>query len=333
MGKAKMKMRKENQMSNSPLINGTRLSSNHSGRRTQPITKIAIHHASGVIGGWNLASVFIPKSRRASANYNLGSDGVLILGVDEANRAWTTSSNWCDQRAVTIEVGNSTRGPRWMISDSVMKKLIDLCVDICWRNHIYPCTYTGNSSGTLQMHKWYSNTDCPGPYLASKFSYIANEVTRRLTEKRKGKPSTPSAPSKPASATSGNLYKVIANALNVRSGPSTDYRINTTVKKNEIYTIVEIRNDWGRLKSGAGWVYMGYMAPYNKKPSTPVNNSIKVGDKVKILGGKYSTGQTIPRWVLNEYHIVSSVKSDKVLLGHPNGINSWVPKANVRRIR
>lgn len=248
-------------MSNSPLIDGKCLSHNHSGRRTQPISKIAIHHASGVIGGWSLAKIFIPKSRRASANYNLGSDGVLILGVDEANRAWTTSSQWCDQRAVTIEVGNSTRGPKWMVSDSVIRKLIDLCVDICWRNNIYPCTYTGDSRGTLQMHRWYRNTDCPGPYLASKFPYIAHEVTRKLTEKRAAKKEGQQAPPvKPANTTSGKLYKVTANVLNVRSGPGTQYKINTTIRKNEVYTIVQINGNWGKLKSGAGWVSMSYMA-------------------------------------------------------------------------
>lgn len=316
-------------MSNSPLINGTCLTNNHSGRRQEKITKIAIHHTAGVIGGWPLARLFLPSSRQASANYCLGSDNVLILGVDEANRAWTTSSSWCDNRAVTIEVGNSTLGPQWLVADSTLRKLIDLCVDICWRNKIYPCTYTGDSSGTLQMHRWYGYTSCPGPYLASKFSYIANEVTRRLKEKKTGKAV---APSKPATVHSGNLYRVNVDVLNVRSAPGTNHRINTTIRRNEVYTIVEIKNQWGKLKSGAGWVYMNYMTAINKKPYKPVKNTLKPGDKVKILGGKYSTGEPIPGWVLRQSHIVSAVQSNRVLLGHPSGINSWVPRDNVRRI-
>jgi hypothetical protein len=52
--------------------------------------------------------------------------------------------------------------------------------------------------------------------------------------------------------------KVTADVLNVRSGPSTNYKINTTVKKNEVYTIVGEDNGWGKLKSGAGWISLAY---------------------------------------------------------------------------
>lgn len=118
-------------MSNSSLVQVTILSPDHSGIRNQKITKTAIHHAAGVISGRNLSGVFVPRSRRVSANYNLGSDEVIVLGVDESNRAWTISSSWCDNRAVTIEVGNSTRGPQWLVSDYVLNRLIDLVTDIC----------------------------------------------------------------------------------------------------------------------------------------------------------------------------------------------------------
>ncbi len=48
-------------MSNSPLVQATILSPNHSGRRNQKITKIAIHHAAGVINGRNLAGDICAK--------------------------------------------------------------------------------------------------------------------------------------------------------------------------------------------------------------------------------------------------------------------------------
>lgn len=167
-------------MTNSKLIDDIILSPNHSGLRNEKITKIAIHHAAGVIKGRDLARIFLPRQRQASSNYMIGSDGLIVLGVDEKNRAWTTSSSWCDNRAITIEVGNSTRGVNWEVSDFVLNRLIDLVTDICRRNNIYPCTYTGYKNGVLQKHEWYANTNCPGPYLGNKFSFIASEVNKRL---------------------------------------------------------------------------------------------------------------------------------------------------------
>lgn len=168
-------------MSNSRLVDMTMLSPNHSGHRNQPITKIAIHHTAGAISAATIGNIFKPTSRQASCNYGIGNDNKIVLCVDESNRSWCTSSSWCDNRAVTIEVSNSANGGNWPVSDRVLAKLIDLVTDICKRNGIKNCTYTGGKDGVLQKHEWYSNTNCPGSYLGSKFSYIATEVNKRLT--------------------------------------------------------------------------------------------------------------------------------------------------------
>lgn len=167
-------------MSNSSLVNMTMLSPNHSGHRNQPITKIAIHHTAGAISAATIGQIFRPTSRQASCNYGIGNDNKIVLCVDEANRSWCTSSSWCDNRAVTIEVANSANGGNWPVSDRTLATLIDLVTDICRRNGIRNCTYTGGKDGVLQKHEWYANTNCPGPYLGSKFSYIASEVNKRL---------------------------------------------------------------------------------------------------------------------------------------------------------
>ena len=61
-----------------------------------------------------------------------------------------------------------------------------------------------------------------------------------------------------ASKNSSYKVKIIASVLNVRKGAGTNYSIATTVKKNEVYTIVEEKNGWGKLKSGAGWISLSY---------------------------------------------------------------------------
>lgn len=59
-------------------------------------------------------------------------------------------------------------------------------------------------------------------------------------------------------------YRVKINTavLNVRKGPGTNYPVTTQVKQGEVYTIVgEEKNGnttWGKLKSGAGYISLGY---------------------------------------------------------------------------
>ena len=127
---------------------------------------------------------------------------------------------------------------------------------------------------------------------------------------------------KPIPSTIGYTVKITADILNVRAGAGINYKINTKVKKNEVYTIVEEKDGWGKLKSGAGWISLKYT--FKNGPSTPANKpiqTIKVGSKVKIVGSKYATGQSIPSWVRNNVYTVQQIKGDKALI---KDIVSWV---------
>lgn len=55
-------------------------------------------------------------------------------------------------------------------------------------------------------------------------------------------------------------YKVqiTGDVVNVRKGPGTNYGVATTVKQNEVYTIVGEQNGFGKLKSGAGWISLQF---------------------------------------------------------------------------
>ena len=52
--------------------------------------------------------------------------------------------------------------------------------------------------------------------------------------------------------------KINTAVLNVRKGASASTAIVTQVRNGEVYTIVEERNGWGKLKSGAGWINLKY---------------------------------------------------------------------------
>lgn len=168
-------------MGNSKLVSYMALSPNCNKPRNHAVDTITIHHMAGNLTVEQCGAVFAPSSRQASSNYGIGTDGRVGLYVDEANRSWCSSSGANDHRAVTIEVANDETGGNWHVSDTALAKLIDLCVDICQRNGIQKLNYTGDKSGNLTMHKWFAATACPGPYLESKFPYIAQQVNARLT--------------------------------------------------------------------------------------------------------------------------------------------------------
>ena len=170
-------------MSSSPLVSYTALSPNCSAR-TGKIDRITIHHMAGVGTVESCGAVFASSSRGASANYGIGNDGRIGLYVPEEKRAWTSSNAANDNRAVTIEVSNSEAIYPWPVSAAAYRTLIELCADICRRNGIERLSYTGDTSGNLTRHNMFAATLCPGPYLQERFPAIAEEVNRRLDEKK-----------------------------------------------------------------------------------------------------------------------------------------------------
>ena len=177
-------------MSNSSLVNYVRISPNSTNPRNDKVKKITIHHMAGNLSVETCGNVFAPRSKQASSNYGISSDGRVGMYVEEKNRSWCSSSASNDNQAITIEVANNSGAPNWTVSDVALAKTIELCVDICKRNGIKKLNFTGDKSGNLTMHKWFAAKNCPGPYLESKFPYIADEVNKRLV----GIPNIPQLP-------------------------------------------------------------------------------------------------------------------------------------------
>ena len=191
---------------NSPLVDYVKISPNSTNPRNQPISVITIHHMAGNLSVESCGNVFSTTDRQASSNYGIGSDGRVGMYVEEANRSWCSSNRENDHKAVTIEVANDdTTSGSWHVSDAALSKLIDLCVDICQRNGIPRLNFTGDKTGNLTMHKWFTPTQCPGPYLESKFPYIAEQVNLRLTGEASGNTEAEKPSAKP-SGTQGSIF-------------------------------------------------------------------------------------------------------------------------------
>lgn len=54
------------------------------------------------------------------------------------------------------------------------------------------------------------------------------------------------------------LVKVTATALNIRSGAGTNYPVVGVIQDKGTYTIVETNGEFGKLKSGKGWIHLDY---------------------------------------------------------------------------
>lgn len=198
-------------MSNSPLVNYTKISPNKSSPRNHKIDTVTIHCVVGQCSVETLGNVFAPAPRQASSNYGIGYDGRIGMYVEEKDRSWCSSNAANDNRAITIEVASDTKEP-YAVNAKAYAALIDLLVDICKRNGIKELVWSTNKADrvnhkngcNMTVHRDYANKSCPGTYLYERHAQIASEVNKRL-----GSTNIEPAPEKP----SGGLYRVQTGAF------------------------------------------------------------------------------------------------------------------------
>ena len=173
-------------MSNSSLVNYTRISPNRTYGRTS-IKTVAIHCMAGHLSVESCGNLFASSTRAASSNYGIDDNGRVGMYVEEKDRSWCTSSRYCDMRTITIEVASDSKSP-YTVTSAAYEKLIELTADICRRNGIKRLLWSddkkvrlaGVESGYVQVHCDYKNKACPGEYLMSHMSDIVNKVNAKL---------------------------------------------------------------------------------------------------------------------------------------------------------
>lgn len=211
-------------MTHSKLASYVSHSQNHSGKRNHKIDTLTPHYMDGNLSIETCALLFKPTSRRASSNYGIGSDGRIGVYVEEENRAWTSGSSANDNRAITFECANLAGG---QLTDACWKSLVKLCADICQRygyKGVYYCgraDYSKLPSGymLLTMHRWFQDTDCPGPWLSKQFSRLAKEVNAAMGTKPSG--GTVTSTNDKEAFPMEQTITVKSDAVNVRDAPST----------------------------------------------------------------------------------------------------------------
>ena len=176
------------------------------------IDTITIHCMAGNLSVESCGALFAKSSRKASSNYGIGSDGRIACYVGEEDRSWCSSNRANDNRAITIEVANDGGADTgWHVSDKAYKSLISLLVDICKRNNITKLVWSNNKSDrvnhkngcNMTVHRDFANKSCPGDYLYSLHSKIADEVNTLLGVVEEAKPAN-------------KLYRVQVGAYSVK---------------------------------------------------------------------------------------------------------------------
>lgn len=174
---------------NSPLINYTKLSPNHSGKRNNKIDRLTPHCVVGQLGAEAIADCF-PSGRGASCNYGIGFDGRIALIVEEKNRSWCSSSAENDRRAITFEVASDKTHP-YAFNNEAYQSLINLSIDCCRRNGIKRVLWFGDKDTSLAyepedgeavitLHRWFKAKACPGDWMYERMSQYAAAVNEGL---------------------------------------------------------------------------------------------------------------------------------------------------------
>ena len=54
------------------------------------------------------------------------------------------------------------------------------------------------------------------------------------------------------------VIMITGDVVNVRAGAGTNYKVNTQVKQNQLYTIIDEKDGWGKMKNGSGWICLDF---------------------------------------------------------------------------
>ncbi len=73
-----------------------------------------------------------------------------------------------------------------------------------------------------------------------------------------GASSATQATTAPSTTGENFLVKVTTDELNIRAGAGTNHEVVGCIKDRGVYTVVEEKDGWGKLKSGQGWICLAY---------------------------------------------------------------------------
>lgn len=97
-------------------------------------------------------------------------------------------------------------------------------------------------------------------HLWSKFGLSMDDFRKDVkAQMTKGSVTTPPKAEKPDNDDFKPFrVRVSASALNIRAGAGANFPVMGVIRDKGVYTIIDQDGVWGKLKSGVGWIHLGY---------------------------------------------------------------------------
>lgn len=224
--------------------------------------KYIVMHYTGVAtdSAVNNATYFARERLDTSAHYFVDSTDIY-QSVEDSDTAWHCGKNYgsnnlfgkcTNKNSIGIEMC-STKG---VITVETQNNAVALVR--------YLMALYGVPAEKVVRHYDVCSKRCPGwtgwiPPDESKWKIFKTLVNEVESVKASTTTSTTATSSKTQTVKTPFLVKVKIRDLNIRTGPGTDYPRTGKYTGKGKFTIVQVNADktWGRLKSGAGWVYIG----------------------------------------------------------------------------
>lgn len=236
-------------------------SSNYENYSSRSVDYIVLHYTGNSKDTASAnANYFMGANRNASAHFFVD-DNSIWQSVELRDKAWhcggsTYYHSHCrNSNAIGIEMC-CTAG-NYMISNTTIKNAAYLTAELC--------KLLGISASQVDKyvlrHYDITHKKCPAQMVDSSptedkdWTAFKKQVKDILGGNKVEPPKTTTTT---ANNSSSYKVKVTCDALNIRAGAGTTYKVNGVIRDRGVYTIVKTSGRWGKLKSGAGWIHLGY---------------------------------------------------------------------------
>ena len=200
---------------------------------------IVVHNTANDASAQNEVKYMISNNNQVSFHFAVD-DKEVVQGLPLDRNAWACgdgANGKGNRKGIQIEICYSkSGGVRFENAEKNAAKFIaQLLKERGW------------GVDKVKKHQDFSNKYCPHRTLDKGWASFVNMVKDYLNELNK--------PTQ-VNQTKTFLVEIICNVLNIRQQADFNSKVVGTVKKGEVFTIVEEKNGLGKLKSGVGYISM-----------------------------------------------------------------------------